>query len=424
MRLLPPRSHTSPSPASLHCRYHRIKAMLLNAAAGSAASALKELAFETALAAKHLKVSVLRARVRLRLNHAPCSGASWSATGSTASSAPKLPASNPRLLPMMRTCSCPAARVRKRGRVAVLRHALRALQHRHYFEIYEKYHEAVARARCERAAATCRSSCWSSSSRRTTARRCWRGCEEDGDPQEPCVSSASARQPPSPSRLQPSSTSATAGRERSDGSAVLQAARSGASFVASISGGSAAALTGAVKNAVSTQRHTVALHYVALRVNRHRKQQVWARPSSCSLFCSPLASLLTSLPISSECRQLPLALWTRSLRSLHPAASQALWPMTWTRARAFLLPVVNGDIASVRALVRHGVASSCRNSLMATSGRAREAGLHDMVQLLLQFSRSTVRAFDVNLRRPLHLAALQQAAGNRGAPACSWRQRA
>ena len=57
----------------------------------------------------------------------------------------------------------------------------------------------------------------------------------------------------SPSRLQHSTASATQGRERSDGSAVLQAARSGdLPFVASISGGSAAALTGAVKNAVST----------------------------------------------------------------------------------------------------------------------------------------------------------------------------
>ena len=47
--------------ASLHNSYHRIKSMLLNAAAGSAASALKELAFETALAAQHLKVIAVAA---------------------------------------------------------------------------------------------------------------------------------------------------------------------------------------------------------------------------------------------------------------------------------------------------------------------------------------------------------------------------
>jgi len=76
---------------------------------------------------------------------------------------------------------------------------------------------------------------------------------------------------------------------------------------------------------------------------------------------------------------------------------------------SLLAAVVNGDIRSVRVLVRHGVASSCRNSLMATPlSVACEAGLHDMVQLLLEVSSSTVRAFDVNLRRPLHLAALSK----------------
>ena len=76
---------------------------------------------------------------------------------------------------------------------------------------------------------------------------------------------------------------------------------------------------------------------------------------------------------------------------------------------SLLAAVVNGDIRSVRVLVRHGVASSCRNSLMATPlAVACEAGLHDMVQLLLEVSSPTVRAFDVNLRRPLHLAALSK----------------
>jgi hypothetical protein len=39
--------------------------MLLNAAAGSAASALNELAFETALAATHFKVITVRVRLGL-----------------------------------------------------------------------------------------------------------------------------------------------------------------------------------------------------------------------------------------------------------------------------------------------------------------------------------------------------------------------
>jgi ankyrin repeat protein len=78
-------------------------------------------------------------------------------------------------------------------------------------------------------------------------------------------------------------------------------------------------------------------------------------------------------------------------------------------AESLLAAVVNGDIGSARVLVRHGVASSCRNSLMATPlAVACEAGLRDMVQLLLDACTSSVRAFDVNLRRPLHLAALSK----------------
>jgi ankyrin repeat protein len=74
-----------------------------------------------------------------------------------------------------------------------------------------------------------------------------------------------------------------------------------------------------------------------------------------------------------------------------------------------LAAVVNGDMGSVKALVSHGVASTCRNSLMATPlAVACEAGHRDMVQLLVDVSRSSVRTFDVNLRRPLHLAALSK----------------
>ena len=49
----------APLPLTSLSRYARIKAMLLNAAAGSAASAMTELAFETALAAKHLQVRLM-----------------------------------------------------------------------------------------------------------------------------------------------------------------------------------------------------------------------------------------------------------------------------------------------------------------------------------------------------------------------------
>jgi ankyrin repeat protein len=76
---------------------------------------------------------------------------------------------------------------------------------------------------------------------------------------------------------------------------------------------------------------------------------------------------------------------------------------------SLLAAVVNGDIRSLQVLVRHGVASSCRNSLMATPlAVACEAGLLDVVRLLLEAPQPPVRAFDVNLRRPLHLAALSK----------------
>jgi ankyrin repeat protein len=76
---------------------------------------------------------------------------------------------------------------------------------------------------------------------------------------------------------------------------------------------------------------------------------------------------------------------------------------------SLLAAVVNGDIRSVEVLVRHGVASSCRNGLMATPlAVACEAGLRDVVRLLLEVPKPPVRAFDVNLRRPLHLAALSK----------------
>ena len=202
--------------------------------------------------------------------------------------------------------------------------------------IYEKYHEAVACA--------VREGCSDVSQQlleqqllqddcaALLARLRARGCST----QEPCASSASARQPPSPSRLQLSSTSTTAGRERSDGSAVLQAARSGdLPFVASISGGSAAALTGAVKNAVSTN-DTVALTMLlsASTVTGNIRFGPVLPPARCSAAHLPPFSLPSLLPATHP--QLPLALRTRSLRLLHPAASQALWLMTWTRARAFL----------------------------------------------------------------------------------------
>jgi hypothetical protein len=172
--------------------------MLLNASAGSAASALKELAFETALAAKHLKVRVLRARarvrvrVRLRLNRAPCSGASWSATGSTASSAPKLPASNPRILPMMRTCKLPCSTRQKAWPRRCTSPCTSLAATSPSFRGFTKNTMKLSHARCERAAATCRSICWSSSCCRTTARRCWRGCEQEGLPRR---SRASHRPP-------------------------------------------------------------------------------------------------------------------------------------------------------------------------------------------------------------------------------------
>jgi hypothetical protein len=71
-----------------HCspRYTRIKNMLLNAAAGSAASALKELSFETALAAKHLKVTAATAVpvvFCVKLNRVLCRGALLNAGGSS-----------------------------------------------------------------------------------------------------------------------------------------------------------------------------------------------------------------------------------------------------------------------------------------------------------------------------------------------------
>ena len=80
----------------LMSRYTRIKTMLLNAAAGSAASALNELAFETTLAATHFKVimpapvavmsdddAAYSAALPAKLNPASCSGALSSAGGST-----------------------------------------------------------------------------------------------------------------------------------------------------------------------------------------------------------------------------------------------------------------------------------------------------------------------------------------------------
>jgi hypothetical protein len=170
--------------------------MLLNAAAGSAASALKELAFETALASKHLKVRVLRGRVRLRLNDALCSGASWSATGSTAPSAPKLPANNPRLLPMMRTCKLPCSTRQKASPRRCTSPCISRAATSPSFPEFTKNTIKLSHARCERAAATCRSSSWSSSSCRTTARRCWRGCEHPGLPRR----SRPSHRPPRGSR--------------------------------------------------------------------------------------------------------------------------------------------------------------------------------------------------------------------------------
>jgi hypothetical protein len=77
-------------------RYTRIKTMLLNAAAGSAASALNELAFETTLAATHFKVNLPAPMAMMidddadhspappaNLNPASCSVALSSAGGST-----------------------------------------------------------------------------------------------------------------------------------------------------------------------------------------------------------------------------------------------------------------------------------------------------------------------------------------------------
>ena len=132
-----------------------------------------------------------------------------------------------------------------------------------------------------------------------------------------------------------------------------------------------------------------------------------ARLSSCSLFCTPVASVLISLPFPSDVPA--VASHDKQAAVAAPGSVASTLADDVDASESLLAAVVNGDIASVRVLVRHGVASSCRNSLMATPlAVACEAGLFDMVQLLLQFSRSTVRAFDVNLRRPLHLAALSK----------------
>lgn len=195
MHFLQPRSHPALA-ASLYDRYHRIKGMLLNAAAGSAASALKELAFETALAAKHLKVTVLRGRVRLLLNHALCRGASWSATGNTASSAHKLPVSNPRLLPTMRTCRLPCSTRQKAWLRRCTSPCISRAATSPSFREFTKNTIKPWHAGCARAAATSRSMSWSSSSCRTTARRCCSVCGLCSLPHPPPARRSSPSHPP------------------------------------------------------------------------------------------------------------------------------------------------------------------------------------------------------------------------------------
>ena len=224
-------------------------------------------------------------------------------------------------------------------------------------------------------------------------------------------SSSELLQPSSPAKqsIQPSSParSAVGVRARGDSNAVLQAARSlNLPLVASISGGSSAALTGAVKSAVETN-DTVALTVLLSSATVTGSPRCMSRCNHHALSVTPPLSFCSGSPTLA-----PGCAPDEKQKTAAPAAPGSVVSALEDdegAAESLLAAVVNGDIASARVLVRHGVASSCRNSLMATPlAVACEAGLRDMVQLLLDVCRPSVSTFDVNLRRPLHLAALSK----------------
>jgi ankyrin repeat protein len=225
----------------------------------------------------------------------------------------------------------------------------------------------------------------------------------------PLSSTVSVKQP-----FQPTSPARAlaAGHVRSDSNAVLQAARSrDLPLVASISSSSSAALTGAVKSAVETN-DTVALSVLLSTT------AVTGSPRCSSARCTCFSNSWRSRAYLTLliCSDSPtLAPGVAPDENRKPAASAGPGSIVSTLADdmgagdSLLAAIVNGDIRSVQVLLRHGVGSNCRNGLMATPlAVACEAGLLDVVRLLLEAPSPPVRAFDVNLRRPLHLAALSK----------------
>jgi hypothetical protein len=265
----------TPLPLTSLSRYARIKAMLLNAAAGSAASAMTELAFETALAAKHLQVRLMalplvffllsetfvvqRCISECKRQYLVISALVSSERSATSARDDHVHTALQHASDSVAT-SLHFAMHFARCNVAIIS------------RIFEKYEHAVACAVREGSVGI--------SQRFLEQQFLQDDCATlltelrvmlspppavtESSLSEPAQPSSPARQPvqpSSPARLHgvSSSSGLTSLHVRSDSNAVLQAARSrDLPVVASISGGSSAALTGAVKSAVETN-DTVAL---------------------------------------------------------------------------------------------------------------------------------------------------------------------
>jgi hypothetical protein len=245
--------------------------MLLNAAAGSAASAMTELAFETALAAKHLQV---------------CDDAAYLSFLSETCFVQRCISECKRqylFISALVSSERSAASAHDDHVLAALQHASESVATSLHFamhfarcnvaiisRIFGKYEHAVACAVREGSSGVSQhfleqQFLQDDCAALLTELRVMLSPPPAVTESSFCVppqASPPARlpvQPPSPARLHGSVASGSGGHMRSDSNAVLQAARSrDLPAVASISGGSSAALTGAVKSAVETN-DTVAL---------------------------------------------------------------------------------------------------------------------------------------------------------------------